>query len=69
MVEDEMIIAAKISMQLTSLVNRITAILQRGEDAIQNVSENKADIALLDINLKGKKDGIETAKQIQQHLL
>jgi DNA-binding LytR/AlgR family response regulator len=66
-VEDEMIIAAKISMQLTSLGYEVTGILQRGEDAIQHVIENKVDIALLDVNLKGKIDGIETAKQIQQH--
>ena len=67
-VEDEMIIAAKISMQLTSSLGyEVTGILQRGEDAIQHVTENKVDIALLDINLKGNIDGIETAKQIQQH--
>lgn len=65
-VEDEMIIAAKISMQLTNLGYEVTAILPRGEEAIQHVQENKPDIVLLDINLKGKIDGIETAKQIQQ---
>ncbi len=65
-VEDEMIIAAKISMQLTSLGYEVTGILPRGEDAIQHVKENKPDIILLDINLKGKLDGIETALQIQQ---
>ncbi len=67
-VEDEMIIAAKISMQLTNLGYEVTAILPRGEEAIQHVQENKPDIVLLDINLKGKIDGIETAKQIQQQL-
>jgi CheY-like chemotaxis protein len=34
-VEDEMIIAAKISMQLTSLGYEVTGILPRGEQAIQ----------------------------------
>ncbi len=65
-VEDEMIIAAKISMQLTSLGYEVTGILPRGEQAIQHVKENKPDIILLDINLKGQIDGIETARQIQQ---
>ena len=65
-VEDEMIIAAKISMQLTSLGYEVTGILPRGEQAIQQVKENKPDIILLDINLKGELDGIETARQIQQ---
>jgi DNA-binding LytR/AlgR family response regulator len=64
-VEDEMIIAAKISMQLTSLGYEVTGILPRGEQAVQEVKENKPDIILLDINLKGQIDGIETARQIQ----
>jgi DNA-binding LytR/AlgR family response regulator len=65
-VEDEMIIAAKISMQLTSLGYEVTGILPRGEQAIQHVKENKPDIILLDINLKGEIDGIETARRVQQ---
>jgi DNA-binding LytR/AlgR family response regulator len=65
-VEDEMIIGAKISMQLTSLGYEVTGILPRGEEAILHVEENKPDIVLLDINLKGKLDGIETATQIRQ---
>ncbi len=65
-VEDEMIIAAKISMQLTNLGYEVTGILPRGEEAILHVEENKPDIILLDINLKGKLDGIETAAQLQQ---
>jgi DNA-binding LytR/AlgR family response regulator len=65
-VEDEMIIGAKISMQLTNLGYEVTGILPRGEEAILHVEENKPDIVLLDINLKGKLDGIETASQMQQ---
>lgn len=65
-VEDEMIIAAKISMQLTTLGYEVTAILPRGEQAVLHVEENTPDIVLLDINLKGRLDGIETALQIQR---
>ena len=65
-VEDEMIIAAKISMQLTGLGYEVTGILSRGEEAISHVQENKPDIVLLDINLKGKVDGIATALQLQK---
>jgi DNA-binding LytR/AlgR family response regulator len=65
-VEDEMIIGAKISMQLTGLGYEVTGILPRGEDAILHVEENKPDMVLLDINLKGKLNGIETALQIQK---
>jgi DNA-binding LytR/AlgR family response regulator len=65
-VEDEMLIGAKISMQLTSLGYEVTGILPRGEEAIVHAEENKPDIVLLDINLKGKLDGIETALQLQK---
>jgi DNA-binding LytR/AlgR family response regulator len=65
-VEDEMIIAAKISMQLTNLGYEVTGILPRGEQAVLHVEENTPDIVLLDINLKGRLDGIETALQIQR---
>ena len=65
-IEDEMIIAAKISMQLSNFGYEVTGILPRGEEAFQHIEENKPDIILLDINLKGKLDGIETALQIQK---
>lgn len=65
-VEDEMIIGAKISMQLTGLGYDVTGVLPRGEEAILHLKENNVDIVLLDINLKGELDGIETAKQIQK---
>lgn len=61
-VEDEMIIGAKISMQLTNLGYEVSGLLSRGEDVPFHVAENKPDIILLDINLKGNLDGIETAK-------
>jgi DNA-binding LytR/AlgR family response regulator len=65
-VEDEMLIGAKISMLLTNLGYEVTGILPRGEDAIVQVEENKPDIIILDINLKGKIDGIETAAILQR---
>jgi DNA-binding LytR/AlgR family response regulator len=65
-VEDEMIIAAKISLLLTNLGYEVDGILPRGEEAIMHVKENNVDIILLDINLKGKIDGIETAMEIQK---
>lgn len=65
-VEDEMIIAAKISMQLTNLGYEVTGILSRGDEAIEHAIGNNVDIVLLDIQLKGKLDGIETAMQLQR---
>ena len=65
-VEDDMIIGAKISMQLTLLGYEVTGIIPRGEEAIMHIEENQPDIVLLDINLKGVLDGIETAQAIQK---
>ncbi|MEO5892611.1 MAG: response regulator [Ferruginibacter sp.] len=65
-VEDEMIIGAKISMLLTHLGYEVTGILPRGEEAILHVQESKPDIILLDINLKGQLDGIATAVLLQR---
>jgi DNA-binding LytR/AlgR family response regulator len=61
-----MIIGAKISMQLTQLGYEVTGILPRGEEALVHIGKDKPDIVLLDIHLKGKLDGIETALQIQK---
>jgi DNA-binding LytR/AlgR family response regulator len=65
-VEDEMIIAANISLQLTTLGYEVTGIIPRGEDALLHIKDNTPDILLLDINLKGKLDGIETAEAMQK---
>ena len=50
-VEDEMIIGAKISMLLTQLGYEVTAIIPRGEEAVMHVEENQPDIVLLDYHL------------------
>ena len=51
-VEDEMIIAANISLQLTNLGYEVTGILSKGEEALVHIEQNQPDILLLDITLK-----------------
>jgi DNA-binding LytR/AlgR family response regulator len=65
-VEDEMIIAANISLQLTTLGYEVTGVIPRGEEALVHIEQNQPDILILDINLKGKIDGIETAEIMQK---
>lgn len=65
-VEDEMIIAAKISMHLKHLGYEVAGMVPRGEEALLCVEKNRPDIVLLDIRLRGKLDGIETAIRIRQ---
>jgi len=64
-VEDEMIIGAKVSMFLTELGYEVTGVLPRAEEALLQIEESKPDIALLDINLKGSMDGIALALVLQ----
>ena len=65
-VEDEMIIGANISLQLSKLGYEVTGIVSRGEEALEHIKQNKPDIVLMDIQLKGKLDGIQTAEAIKQ---
>lgn len=65
-VEDDMIIAANISLQLSTLGYEVLGVVTRGEEAVVFAEKNAPDILLLDINLKGKIDGIQTASAIQQ---
>jgi DNA-binding LytR/AlgR family response regulator len=64
-VEDEMIIGAKVSMFLTELGYEVAGILPRAEEALLQIEENKPDIVLLDIQLKGEMDGIALARILQ----
>jgi DNA-binding LytR/AlgR family response regulator len=64
-VEDEMLIAANLAMQLENIGYEIVGIIPRGEDAINVIKTDKPDLVLMDINLKGELDGIETATRMQ----
>lgn len=65
-VEDEMIIAAKISLHLEQLGYEVAGILPRGEEAVIHCRQSPPDILLLDVNLKGIIDGVETARVLQK---
>lgn len=65
-VEDEMIIAANISLQLTHLGYEVTGIIPRAEEVLPIIRQHQPDIILLDINLKGDLDGIDLAHLIQE---
>ena len=64
-VEDEMLIAANLAMQLENIGYEILGIIPRGEDALIAVKKERPDLVLMDINLKGEIDGIETASRMQ----
>lgn len=65
-VEDEMIIGATISLDLSQMGYEVTAIIPRGVEALNHIEEERPDMVLLDIQLKGSIDGIETGRQIKE---
>ncbi|MFO7998602.1 MAG: response regulator [Bacteroidales bacterium] len=65
-VEDEMVIGANISLQLSRFGYEVTGIVPRGEEALVHIREDPPDIVLLDIQLKGNIDGIQTAELMQK---
>lgn len=67
-VEDEMIIGANISLQLSKLGYDVTGIVSRGEEAMAHVKQNRPDIVLMDIQLKGELDGIDTVIKMHQEV-
>lgn len=65
-VEDETITAADIEEQLTDFGYHVVGTARTCREAIRLVEQERPDLVLLDIQLAGKEDGIETAKQINQ---
>ncbi|MFW5687644.1 MAG: LytR/AlgR family response regulator transcription factor [Bacteroidota bacterium] len=65
-VEDEMVIGANISLQLSEFGYEVTGLVPRGEEALVHLRENRPDIVLLGIHLKGSIDGIQTAELMQK---
>lgn len=63
-VEDEGIVAMDIKKSLQMLGYNIPFVTNSGEKVIKILENNKADLVLMDIVLKGSMDGIETAKII-----
>jgi len=66
-VEDEWIIGDVLKKELENIGYEVTGIAATGEDAIQNVKDNKPDVVLMDITLQGEMDGITAAKLIERY--
>ena len=60
-VEDEGIVAMDISKCLASLGYEVVFISDSGEKALKELNRTKADLILMDVELKGNMDGLETA--------
>lgn len=65
-VEDDFIIAAHISTLLSESGYTVAETLSKGESAVSYVDNNPVDVILMDINLAGEIDGVETARLIMK---
>lgn len=64
-VEDEFIVADDLEWQLTNIGYEVTGIAASGDEALSAIDDRWPDIVLMDIQLQGRMNGIETAKLIQ----
>jgi DNA-binding LytR/AlgR family response regulator len=65
-VEDEGIVAMELQESLQKEGFEVAAIVDNGQEAIDLVKDEAIDLVLLDINIKGGWDGIETATQLRK---
>ena len=65
-VEDESIVALELESRLTDLGYSVCGIVSCGADAIKTAVDQKPDIILMDINIKGPIDGVVTAEKIKE---
>ena len=64
-VEDEHIIALDIQTRLKKLGYNVPVVASTGAGAIQKAEQNRPDLVLMDIHLKGDMNGTEAAEQIR----
>jgi len=64
-VEDETIVAKDIQCSLQRLGYHVPSTATSGEEANRKTGEHKPDLVIMDIVLKGRMDGVETAQRLQ----
>lgn len=65
-VEDERITAEDLRDILTDLGYTVLAAVSSGADAIARAEQDRPDLALMDIRIKGDMDGTETARVLRE---
>lgn len=64
-VEDEAVISMEIQDRLTKMGHSICGTAVSGEQAVSVATANRPDLILMDVQLRGEVDGVQTAKQIR----
>jgi signal transduction histidine kinase len=63
-VEDEYLVALDIKMSLERMGHK-PVVTHSGEEALETAATRSFDVVLMDIKLKGRRDGIDTARELQ----
>ncbi len=63
-VEDEIITAMALKQSLEDDGYEVCPLITSGKDALEKAESERPDIVLMDINILGKMDGVETAEKI-----
>jgi PAS domain S-box-containing protein len=66
-VENESLIAKDVKMSLERLGYEVCGVVATYGEALMKAHEARPDLALMDINIDGNKDGIATAKALKTH--
>jgi len=64
-VEDDALIALFIKEAVERLGHTLLAVFDRAEDVLASLQEQRPDVVLMDIEIKGNVDGIQCAKALQ----
>jgi len=67
-VEDELLISEELRDRLSRLGFVVIAAVDTAQQAITIGIRDRPDLVLMDIRLKGEKDGVQAAKEIRQHV-
>ncbi len=67
-VEDQAIIAKDLGMMVTEIGYKVAGYAATAEDAIKKAVELKPDLILMDIVLRGKKNGIDASYEIKEKM-
>ncbi len=67
-VEDEYVLARNLKEELETVGYTVVGIADTGEAAINTAISQQPDIVLMDIRIRGERDGIHTAEQIWRQL-
>jgi len=64
-VEDEVIVGKELKVSVEAMGYTVNAVVKTGEDAVEKAVQDRPNLILMDIQLKGQLDGIKAAKIIR----